>query len=65
MPYTSKETIVLNVFLPDLSGKHFAKLRREFHIVEDLDCGLLIGNDIIEPEGIAIDLAKRKAHIRS
>jgi hypothetical protein len=30
-----------------------------------LDCGLLIGNDIIEPEGIVIDLAKRKAHIRS
>jgi len=65
VPYTSKETIVLNVFLPDLSGKRFAKLRREFHIVEDLDCGLLIGNDIIEPEGIVIDLAKRKAHIRS
>jgi hypothetical protein len=65
VPYTSKETIVLNVFLPDLSGKCFAKLRCEFHIVEDLDCGLLIGNDIIEPEGIVVDLAKWKAHIRS
>ena len=65
VPYTSKETIVLNVFLPDLSGKRFAKVRREFHIVDNLDCGLLIGNDIIEPEGIVIDLAKRKAHIRS
>jgi hypothetical protein len=65
VPYTSKETIVLNVFLPDLSGKRFAKVRREFHIVDNLDCGLLIGNDIIELEGIVIDLAKRKAHIRS
>jgi hypothetical protein len=65
VPYTSKETIVLNVFLPDLSGKRFAKVRREFHIVNGLDCGILIGNDIIEPEGIVIDLAKRKAHIRS
>jgi hypothetical protein len=65
VPYTSKETIVLNVFLPGLSGKRFAKVRREFHIVDNLDCGILIGNDIIEPEGIVIDLAKRKAHIRS
>jgi hypothetical protein len=65
VPYTSKETIVLNVFLPDLSGKRFAKVRREFHIVNGLDCGILIGNDIIEPEGIVIDLAKRTAHIRS
>src|SRR5437667_11223046 len=30
-----------------------------------MDCGLLIGNDIIEPEGIVIDVAKRKAILRS
>src|SRR5271167_2194759 len=63
VPYTSKETIVLNVFLPDLSGKRFAKVRREFHIVNGLDCGILIGNDIIEPEGIVIDLAKKRMQI--
>lgn len=65
VPYISKETIILNVYLQDLSGKRFAKLRCEFHIVNGLDRSLLIGNDIIEPEGIVIDLAKPKAHIRS
>src|SRR5271155_3881573 len=28
-----------------------------------MDCGLLIGNDIIEPEGIVIDLAKKRMQI--
>src|SRR5271154_3762727 len=65
VPYTSNETIVLNVFLPDVLGKCFAKVQRKFHIVNRLDCGLLIGNDIIELEGIVIDLAKWKAYIGS
>jgi len=61
--YLSKESMVLDVFLPDVTNTRLAKIRREFHIVKGMECGLLIGNDIIEPEGIVIDLAKRRMQI--
>src|SRR5271169_6536349 len=56
--YLSKESVVL-----DVTNTRLAKITREFHIVQDMDCGLLIGNDIIEPEGIVIDLAKKRMQI--
>ena len=58
--HMSKESVILEVLLPDISGQRFARIQREFHIVESMDCGLLIGKDIIEPEGIVIDVAKLK-----
>src|SRR5271163_175763 len=61
--YLSKESVVLDVFFPDVTNTRLAKIMREFHIVQDMDCGLLIGNDIIEPEGIVIDLAKKRMQI--
>src|SRR5271170_486991 len=61
--YLSKESVVLDVFFPDVTNTRLAKITREFHIVQDMDCGLLIGNDIIEPEGIVIDLAKKRMQI--
>src|SRR5271155_1137570 len=61
--YLSKESLVLDVFFPDVTYTRLAKITREFHIVQDMDCGLLIGNDIIEPEGIVIDLAKKRMQI--
>src|SRR5271163_1862947 len=61
--YLSKESIVLDVFFPDVTNTRLAKITREFHIVQDMDCGLLIGNDIIEPEGIVINLAKKRMQI--
>ena len=61
--YLSKESLVLDVFFPDVANTRLAKITREFHIVQDMDCGLLIGNDIIEPEGIVIDLAKKRMQI--
>jgi hypothetical protein len=63
--YLSKESVVLDVFFPDVTNTRLAKITREFHIVQDMDCGLLIGNDIIEPEGIVIDAAKKRMHITS
>src|SRR5271155_4984352 len=63
--YLSKESLVLDVFFPDVTNTRLAKITREFHIVQDMDCGLLIGNDIIEPEGIVIDLAKKRMRISS
>src|SRR5271170_5462033 len=61
--YLSKESVVLDVFFPDVTNTRLAKITREFHIVQDMNCGLLIGNDIIEPEGIVIDLAKKRMQI--
>src|SRR5271155_1805469 len=61
--YLSKESVVLDVFFPDVTNTRLAKITREFHIVQDMDCGLLIGNDIIEPEGIVMDLAKKRMQI--
>src|SRR5271163_1128853 len=61
--YLSKESVVLEVFFPDVTNTRLAKITREFHIVQDMDCGLLIGNDIIEPEGIVINLAKKRMQI--
>src|SRR5271168_1318964 len=61
--YLSKEPVVLDVFFPDVTNTRLAKITREFHIVQDMDCGFLIGNDIIEPEGIVIDLAKKRMRI--
>src|SRR5271163_1326800 len=61
--YLSKESVVLDVFFPDVTNTRLAKITREFHIVQDMDCGLLIWNDIIEPEGIVINLAKKRMQI--
>src|SRR5271154_4096097 len=63
--YLSKESVVLDVFFPDVTNTRIAKITREFHIVQDMDCGLLVGNDIIEPEGIVINLAKKRMEISS
>jgi hypothetical protein len=61
--------VVLQLYLPayDPSGgtTRIAEIRREFHIVSDLRCKLIIGEDIIEPEGIVIDSQARKAWIKS
>src|SRR5271154_906311 len=63
--YLSKESVVLDVFFPDVTNTRLAKITHEFHIVQDMDCGLLVGNDIIEPEGIVINLAKKRMEISS
>jgi hypothetical protein len=61
--------VVLQIFIP---GHHkqddavkLAEVRREFHIVDDLRCKMIIGEDVIEPEGIVIDSQSRKASIKS
>jgi len=59
----SKESVVLDVFFPDVTNTHLAKITCKFHIVQAMDCGLLFRNDIIEPEGIVIDLAKKRMQI--
>jgi hypothetical protein len=61
--------VVLQVYIPghdENDGKiKLAEIRREFHIVPELRCKMIIGEDIIEPEGMIIDSSGRKATIKS
>ena len=43
----------------------YACLRRELHLVDGLKANMLIGNDIIGPEGILIDISKGSVYISS
>jgi len=61
----STESVVLNVYLPDVSGTKYALITGEFHVVENLDCGILFGEDIIETNGFVIDSQRGRARIRS
>ena len=63
--HNSWETVVMSIYLPDESGTKLAKITRELHVVNDLECKLLLGNDIIVPEGIDISLSRRKIRIGS
>lgn len=63
--YESWETVVLTIYIPDESGTRLAQIKREFHIVSDLDCRFVIGTDVITPEKMLIDLHKRKLTIGS
>jgi hypothetical protein len=40
-------------------------IKREFHVVDRLACGALLGTDFIDPEGILIDTQSRTATVRS
>lgn len=61
--HLSNESVVLYLFRPDVTNLRLAKITREFHIVRDMACGLLLGNDIIEPEDTVMDLAKKRMRI--
>jgi hypothetical protein len=61
--------VVLQLYMPAYDPSNgsskIAEIRREFHIVSDLRCKLIIGEDVIEPEGFVIDSQARKASIKS
>ena len=59
------ESVALSIYFPDATNKRMAKISREFHIVHDLDCGIIFGNDVIAPEKMVIDVAKKSAVIQS
>jgi hypothetical protein len=64
----SNEYATITFYLPGHTENHkqaLAEITREFHLVDNLSCNALIGNDIIEPEGITIDVKTRQAKIRS
>ena len=62
---TSTESVVLNVYFPDISDSKYGLIKAEFHVVDKLDCGILFGQDIIEPNGFVIDSQRGRAWIRA
>lgn len=46
--------VVLQFFVPAEDGSAMARICREFHAVKSLDCKMLIGADVIKPEGIVM-----------
>jgi hypothetical protein len=62
---TTTNYVVLQVLLPGHDKSNdlvtLAEVRREFHIVTNLRCKMIIGEDIIEPEGFVIDSRGWKA----
>src|SRR5277367_2146854 len=56
--HNSWETVVMSIYLPDESGTKLAKITRELHVVNDLECKLLLGKHITVPEQVVISLAK-------
>lgn len=47
------------------SAKAYAYIWRELHLVNGLKTNILIGNDIIKPEGILIDISSKSTYVSS
>ena len=65
--HETNEFVVIPIYLPgQKDGQEvLACVRRELHLVDDLRAHMLIGNDIIGPERIVIDVANKAAIIGS
>ena len=66
--HKTSEYILHEIYFPgiDESGERvLAYVCRELHLVDDLRAKMLIGNNIIGPEGIVIDVANKKAYVAS
>ena len=68
--YEISEYIIYEIYLPNSTDKDskivIAKTAiREIYLVDSLAAGILIGNDVLVPEGINLLFSKKVAHIRS
>ena len=67
--HETSEYVTIPIYLPGKTTEEnkdvLACLRRELDLVEDLRAKMLIGNDIIAPEEITVDIANGKAQIGS
>jgi hypothetical protein len=65
----SQEYSLITFFLPGYKIGNtvisLAAITREFHLINNLTYNALIGNDIIDPEGIKLDVQRRQATISS
>lgn len=61
----SSEFTVLSIYLPNNKGQLIKLAPREFHLVDQLDCGMLLGNDLCFNEGFVIDEAAQLVTVHS
>jgi len=64
---STEQFATVTLYIPGFKGDTpvIGAITREFHIVEELGCNALIGNDILEPEGFVIDPGRRCATVRA
>ena len=66
--HKTSEYLITPIYLPgqNTSGEEvLACFRRELYLVDDLRAKILLGNDILGPEGVVVDVADHKAFIGS
>lgn len=61
----SVEFVMLSLYLPGQHGQMVKLATHEFHIVDKLDCGMLVGNDVAQPEGIIVDVGNESASLKN
>src|SRR5437667_6047922 len=64
-PQASSQSATLSVYFLDKKGTTFARMTGEFHVMPQLDCEILFGNDIIVLEQMLIDPANKEVVIRA
>lgn len=62
--HSTNEYVLLDIYIPGTDGR-IAHIQRELHIVEELRANVLIGIDIMGPEGITPDMRKKIPVIKS
>ena len=66
--YQTDEYIITPLYFSstqDGNNKVLTYIRKEIHLVNNLRAKILIGNDIIAPEGFVINITNKKANIKS
>src|SRR5271154_202295 len=55
--------MILSIYISSESREKIAKITRKYHVINDLDCEILINNDIIASKQIDIFIFKKKTFI--
>jgi len=65
--YNTSKFIVTLIYLPRKKDNEevLRIVRRELYIIDSLRAYILIGNNIISPKGISINIANKEAYIAS
>ena len=65
--HDTNEYVLIPMYIPATKGdkRVLCRIYREVHLVDNLKAHMLLGNDIIGPEKIVLDIAQGKAYIGS
>ena len=70
--HETSEYVTVPIYLPGVQdtgpnsgSKALACIRRELHLVDNLRANMLVGNDILGPEEIVINIYQKKATVGS